>query len=49
MHWLGPYQEKYVTNGGVMQLGKLNGEEFSTLVNGSGLKLYRDSPPTYFV
>ena len=25
MHWLGPYQVKHVTNGGVVQLAKLNG------------------------
>ena len=37
MHWLGTYQVKYVTNVGVVQLLKLNGEEFSTLVNGSRL------------
>ena len=47
MHWLGPYQVKYVTNGGVVQLAKLNGEMMLTLVNGSRLKLYSDSPPSY--
>jgi signal peptidase I len=47
MHWLGPYQVKHVTNGGVVQLTKLNGEIFPTLVNGSKMKLYRDSPPCY--
>ena len=46
MHWLGPYQVKYVTNGGVVKLAKLNDEEIPTLVNGSRLKLYRDNPPT---
>ena len=40
---------KYVTNEGVVELLKLNGEEFPTLVNGSRLKLYRDNPPTYFI
>ena len=47
MHWLGPYQVKYVTSGGSFQLAKLNGEVFPTLVNGSRLKLYTDIPPTY--
>ena len=35
MHWLGPYQVKHVTSGGVVQLVKLDGEVFPTLVNGS--------------
>ena len=47
MHWLGPYQVKHVTNGGVVQLAKLNGEVMPTLVNGSRMKPYRDSPPYY--
>jgi len=47
MHWLGPYQVKHVTKCGVVQLVKLNGELFPTLVNGSRLKLYRDNPPTH--
>ena len=47
MHWLGPYQVKHVTNGGIVELTKLNGEVFPTLVNGSRLKLYRDIPPVY--
>ena len=49
MHWLGPYQVKYVTNGGVVKLAKLNDEEIPTLVNGSRLKLYRDNPPTQMI
>ena len=44
MHWLGPYQVKHVTSGGDVELVKLNGEVFPTLVNGSRLKLYRDNP-----
>ena len=44
MHWLGPYQVNHVTSGGTVQLMKLNGEVFSTLVNGSRVKLYRDNP-----
>ena len=47
MHWLGPYQVKHVTNGGVVKLVKLNGEVFPTLVNGSRLKLYRNNPTTH--
>ena len=47
MHWLGTYQVKHVTSGGVVQLAKLNREVFSTLVNGSKLKLYRDIHPSY--
>lgn len=46
MHWLGPYQVKNVTNGGVVQLAKLNGEMMPTLVNGRRIQLYRDSPPS---
>lgn len=40
MHWLGPYVIKEVTNGGVAQLAKLNGDPFLGRVNGSSLKLY---------
>ena len=43
MHWLGPYQVMYVTNGGAVQLVKLNDEVFPTLVIGSMLNLYRDT------
>ena len=46
MQCLGPYQVKHVTSGGVVQLAKLNGEVFPTLVNGSRLKLYRDNHPS---
>ena len=46
MHWLGPYQVKYVTDGGAVKLAKLNNEEIPTLVNASRLKLYKDNPPT---
>ena len=44
MHWLGPYEVKNVTNAGTVQIVKLNSEVFPTMVNGSRLKLYRDSP-----
>jgi len=40
MHWLGPYVVKGVTDGGVVQLDKLNGEPFPGRINGSHLKLY---------
>jgi hypothetical protein len=43
MHWLGPYVIRFVTEAGVVQLEKLNGEVVEGLVNGSRLKLYRDS------
>ena len=49
MHWLGPYKVKHVTNGGIVQLAKLNGEVMPTLVNGSRMKLYRDMPPSHLV
>ena len=40
MHWLGPYVIKEITDGGVVQLVKLNGELFPGKVNGSHLKTY---------
>jgi hypothetical protein len=43
MHWLGPYVIKFVTDAGVVQLEKLNGEVVEGLVNGIRLKQYRDS------
>ena len=45
-HWLGPYQIQQVTEGGVVQLSKLNGELVPTLINGSRLKPYSDSHST---
>jgi hypothetical protein len=45
MHWLGPYVIKFVTEAGVVQLDKLNGEIMEGIVSGSWLKLYRDSRP----
>ena len=47
MHWLGPYQVKHMTDGGVVQLVKFNGKVFPTLVNGSKMKIYKDNPPTH--
>jgi hypothetical protein len=43
MHWLGPYEVSYVTEGGVAQLKTLTGEWKEGLVNGSRLKLYYDN------
>jgi hypothetical protein len=43
MHWLGPYVIRFVTDTGDVQLEKLNGDVVVGLVNGSRLKLYRDS------
>ena len=40
MHWLGPYVIKNITDGGAVQLVKLNGEPFPGKVNGSHLKPY---------
>ena len=42
-HWLGPYQIQQVTEGGAIQLSKLNGELLPTLINGSRLNLYNAS------
>jgi len=42
-HWKRPYIVQEVTNGGAVQLAKLNGEIFPAMVNGSRLKKYRDS------
>ena len=43
MHWLGPYVIKEITNGGEVQLVKLNGEPFPGKLNGSHLKPYTGS------
>jgi hypothetical protein len=43
MHWLGPYVIRFVTKVGVIQLEKLDGDFLEELVNGSRLKLYKDS------
>ena len=45
MHWLGPYQVKHVTEGGVASLAKLDGTMVPTMVNGSRMKLYKDIQP----
>jgi hypothetical protein len=43
MHWLGPYEITYVTEGGAAQLQTLKGEWKEGLVNRSQLKLYYDN------
>jgi hypothetical protein len=47
MHWLGPYEIAYITEGGVVQLKTLKGEWKEGLVNESRLKFYYDNqlPP----
>ena len=40
-HWKGPYIVQRVTDGGAVQLAKLNGEILPSMVNGSRLKKYR--------
>ena len=44
VHWLAPYVIKEVTNGGAVQLVKLNGEPFPGKVNGNRLKPYTGGP-----
>ena len=43
-HWKGPYIVQEVTDGGAVQLTKLNGEILPSMVNESRLKKYRDRP-----
>ena len=43
-HWKEPYIVQKVTDGGAVQLAKLNEEIFPSMVNGSRLKKYRDGP-----
>jgi hypothetical protein len=45
MHWLRPYEVNIITDGGVVQLKDLGGTELRGIINGSRLKLYRDSRP----
>jgi hypothetical protein len=42
MHWLGPYVIRFITQAGVVQMEKLDGEFMEGMVNESRLKLYRD-------
>lgn len=44
MHCLGPYVIKEITDGGAIQLVKLNEEPFPGNVNGSHLKPYTGGP-----
>ena len=43
-HWKGSYIVQEVTDGGTVQLAKLNGEILPSMVNGSILKKYKDKP-----
>jgi hypothetical protein len=43
MHWLGPYKVKLVTDGGAVNLRDLAVTDLRGLINGSRLKLYKDS------
>ena len=40
----GPYLVQKVSDGGAVELAKLNGEILPSMVNGSRLKKYRDGP-----
>ena len=44
VHKLGPYVIKEITDGGAVQLVKLNGDPFPGKVNGSRLKPYTSGP-----
>jgi hypothetical protein len=47
MHWLGSYEVKTVTYGGVVHLKDLGCTKIRGMINGIQLKLYKDSlPPT---
>jgi hypothetical protein len=39
MHWLGPYEVKFVTDGGVVQLRDLAGVDLRGMINGSRMNL----------
>ena len=43
MHWLGPYKVKDVIDGGYVQLKDIAGTYLRGMINGSRLKLYKDS------
>jgi hypothetical protein len=43
MHWLGPYKVKDVIDGGDVQLKDIAGTYLRGMINGSRLKLYKDS------
>ena len=42
-HWMEPYVVIQITQGGTVQLEKLDGTPFKGLVNGSRIKSYHDS------
>ena len=39
-HWLGPYVVKEISDGGAMELEKLDGTKVRGIINGSRLKPY---------
>jgi hypothetical protein len=45
MHWLGPYEVKFVRDGGDVHLRELAGADLIGMINGSQLKLYKETPP----
>jgi hypothetical protein len=45
MHWLGPYEVHTIIDGGAVQLKELGGIEIRGMINGSRLKMYKDSRP----
>jgi hypothetical protein len=46
MHWLGSYEVETIRDGGVVQLKDLGGAKIRGMINGSQLKLYKDSRPS---
>jgi hypothetical protein len=46
MHWLRPYEINSFIDGGVVKIYDLTRNEIQGLVNGSQMKLYRDSQPS---
>lgn len=44
MHWLVPYVIRDISDGGTVQLVKMNGELIVGQINGSRLKLYMEDP-----
>jgi hypothetical protein len=43
MHCTGPYEVKAITEGGSLQLKDIAGAKLKGMINGSWLKLYKDS------
>jgi hypothetical protein len=45
IHWLGPYEVKTITDGGVVYLKYLGGTKIIGMINGSLLNIYTNSQP----